>query len=119
MQSEVSERQCPARFHVTSAKNRASISRSGLDWRLMGAARGIAGSDRPEQEGCFLAANEYECDWFVRMNNTGGPVDVWEVSGVDADSLVESPQGYYFFPGVVDRDRVRLVRRDIPPVNRR
>ncbi|WP_197037714.1 MULTISPECIES: hypothetical protein [Actinomycetes] len=53
------------------------------------------------------------------MNNTGGPVDVWEVSGVDADTLVESPQGYYFFPGVVSRDRVRLVQRDIPPVNRR
>ncbi|MFJ6094940.1 hypothetical protein [Williamsia muralis] len=53
------------------------------------------------------------------MNNTGGPVDVWEVTGVDADTLVQSPQGYCFFPGVVSRDRVRLVQRDIPPVNRR
>ncbi|WP_279340937.1 hypothetical protein [Williamsia muralis] len=28
-------------------------------------------------------------------------------------------QGYYFFPGVVGRDRVRLVQRDIAAVNRR
>lgn len=30
-----------------------------------------------------------------------------------------SPQSYYFFPGVVGRNRVRLVQPDIPPVNRR
>jgi hypothetical protein len=85
----------------------------------MGAARGIAGSDRPEQAGCFLAANEYERDWFVRMNNTGGPVDVWEVSGVDSDELVQSPEGYFYFPGVLERDRLRLVEQDVAPVDRR
>lgn len=83
------------RYHVTSALNRASIQRYGLDWRRMGSARGIAGSLRAEQEGCFLASDEGERDWFVRMNNTGGAVDVWEVDGIDAASLVQSPEGHY------------------------
>jgi hypothetical protein len=35
-------------FHVTSARNRESILRHGLDWQFMGAAPGIAGSGGPE-----------------------------------------------------------------------
>jgi len=27
------------------------------------------------------------------MNNTGGPVDVWEAHGVDPDTLMQSPEG--------------------------
>ena len=78
----------PCYFHVISARNRASIAAHGLDWRLMAPATGIAGSPVPEQEGCFLAGDEWGTDWFVRMNDTGGPVDVWEVSGVDPESFV-------------------------------
>ncbi|MGV8875160.1 MAG: hypothetical protein ACOH2Q_21700 [Rhodococcus sp. (in: high G+C Gram-positive bacteria)] len=103
------------RYHVTSVLNRESIRRHGLDWRRMGAARGIAGSRRPEQEGCFLAASEWERDWFVGMNNTGGPVDVWEVRGVDDDDLQESPEYFYFLPGVIPISQIRLSQRDIEP----
>ncbi|MGV9946983.1 hypothetical protein [Rhodococcus aetherivorans] len=106
------------RYHVTSTLNRTSIARYGLDWNRMGAARGIAGSLRPEQPGCFLCASEWERDWFVRMNNTDGPVDVWEVHGVEAEDLIESPEGSYYFPGVIPRNRVRLVLQDVPPVAR-
>ncbi|CAM4144353.1 DarT domain-containing protein [Nocardia ninae] len=81
----------------------------------MGAARGIAGSDQPEQPGCFLALNDFECEWFVRMNNTGGPVDVWEVHGIEDDDLVLSPEGHRYFPGVIAAAQLRLVRRDVPP----
>ncbi|WP_194273573.1 hypothetical protein [Rhodococcus erythropolis] len=106
------------RYHVTSALNRASIQRYGLDWRRMGSARGIAGSLRAEQEGCFLASDEGERDWFVRMNNTGGAVDVWEVDGIDAASLVQSPEGhYYYFPGVIAAAELRLAQQDLPPVH--
>lgn len=87
----------------------------GLDWQRMGAARGIAGSERPEQDGCFLVADDFDVDWFVGLNNTGGPVDVWEVAGVDPGSLVRSPEGYLYFPGAIAADRVRLVRADVPP----
>ena len=40
-------------YHVTSVLNRESIAQHGLDWRRMGAARGIAGSRAPvdSQEG--------------------------------------------------------------------
>lgn len=82
----------------------------------MGAAPGIAGSHGPEQQGCFLAADEGERDWFVRMNNTGGPVDVWEVDGIEDADLVESPGShYFFFPGVIAAAEVRLALRDLPP----
>jgi hypothetical protein len=105
----------PLFFHVTSVANRASIEEHGLDWRRMGAARGIAGSTRPEQEGCFLAPDEDTTDYFVRMNNTGGPVDVWVVEGIDDLDLVTSPNGYDYFPGVIPRENLRLARQDVPP----
>jgi hypothetical protein len=50
------------------------------------------------------------------MNNTGGPVDVWEVHGIDEGDLVTSPEGFGYFPGVIVREQLRLVRRDVPPV---
>ncbi|OZC79405.1 hypothetical protein CH251_00410 [Rhodococcus sp. 06-462-5] len=103
------------RYHVTSVLNRESIRQHGLDWRRMGAARGIAGSHQPEQEGCFLAADEWERDWFVGMNNTGGPVDVWEVSGVEDAELRQSPENFYFRPGVIPTSQIRLVHKDIEP----
>lgn len=104
-----------ARFHVTSSANRQSIAEHGLDWRRMGAAPGIAGSQAPEQAGCFLAEDEATRDWFVWMNNTGGPVDVWEVLDVARDDLRVSPEGFGFFPGVIGPERLRLLQRDLPP----
>lgn len=81
----------------------------------MGLAPGIAGSYKPEQEGCFLAKGEFDCRWFVRMNNTGGPVDVWQVDDVDDAELVVSPQGYFYYPGIIGRERLTLIQKDIPP----
>jgi hypothetical protein len=106
-------------FHVTSSKNRESILANGLDWRLMGGSCGIAGSGKPEQEGCFLCPTDWEADWFVRMNNTGGPVDVWAVDGVDERDLVESPEGFLYLPTTVPPYRLTLLRGDIPPQQRR
>ena len=107
-----------SRFHVTSVANRASIRQHGLDWSRMGAARGIAGSIAPEVEGCFLAADERDADYFVRMNNTGGPVDVWEVSGVDDGDLLEF-SGYAYLPARIPRGRLRLARTDLAPARTR
>lgn len=104
----------PVRYHVTSVLNRDSIRVHGLDWRRMGVARGIAGSRRPEQEGCFLG-DSGDVDWFVNMNNTGGPVDVWEIVDVELDDLVTSPENYFYVTAVITPDRMRLVRRDLPP----
>ena len=73
----------------------------------LGAGRRKAGS--------FLALSEHETEWFVRMNNTGGPVDVWEVADVNEDDLVEAPEGHLYLPGVISRERLRLVRVDIQP----
>ena len=105
----------PALFHVTSSRNRESIRAHGLDWQRMQFARGIAGSVRPEQEGCFLCLDQWEVDWFVDMNNTGGTVDVWAVEGVSREALVVSPEGHHYVPGIVSRDQLKLVRSDIPP----
>ena len=62
-------------FHVTSSLNQESILAHGFDWSPVGAARGIADSLEPQQEGCFLVLREFKADWFIRMNNSGGPVD--------------------------------------------
>jgi hypothetical protein len=102
-------------FHVTSSRNRESILANGLDWRLMGASCGIAGSDAPVQAGCFLCIDETEVNWLVRTNNTGGPVDVWEVDGVGAQEFVRSPEGHWYLPTTVPPARLKLVHANVPP----
>jgi hypothetical protein len=100
-------------FHVTSVLNRESIQQHGLDWSKMGVARGIAGSNRPEKEGCFLCLNEFDADWFVRINNTGGPVDVWAIEDVDESALVVSGEGFSYIPGCIPADKLTLEQRDL------
>lgn len=100
-------------FHVSSVLNRRSIQRYGLDASHMGAARGIAGSTRPEAEGIFLVAEESDVSWFVRMNNTGGPVDVWQVDGVDVDRMVGNGTGYFYLPCRIPVDQLTLVQQDL------
>lgn len=101
-------------WHVTSSLNRASIRRHGLDWRFMSLAPGIAGSRRPEQEGCFLCRDEFELSFFVQMNNTGGTIDVWEVADLEQESFVESSTGFAYYPGVIGTDQIRLLHQDLP-----
>jgi hypothetical protein len=102
----------PAFFHVSSVRNRESIRTNGLDWTRMGAARGIAGSDRPEVDGVFLCAEEFTVDFFVRMNNTGGAVDVWQVNGIDPSRLLDNGNGFFYLPERVSADQLTLVRTD-------
>lgn len=78
-------------------------------------APGIAGSPDPEQEGCFVCRDEREVDWFIRMNNTGGPIDVWAIEGVDEHELVESPEGYPYLAAPIPPEQIALVRHDIEP----
>jgi hypothetical protein len=101
-------------FHVSSVRNRDSIRRHGLDASRMGAAPGIAGSSRPEAGGIFLCSDAFTAEFFVRMNNTGGPVDVWQVGGVDAGELRDNGNGFFYLPGGIAADRVTLVRPDLP-----
>ena len=105
----------PDCFHVSSVLNRDSIAAHGLDVRLMGAARGIAGSRRPEQDGCFIARGTWQRDYFVNMNNTGGPVDVWRVSNIDPEEFVTSPEGYSYVPGAIAASQLVLTDTDIHP----
>jgi hypothetical protein len=88
----------PSLFHVSSVRNRASIAEHGLDWTRMAAASGIAGSNRPEEEGAFLCRDEFEADFFVRLNNTGGPVDVWIVDEIDEALLSDNRNGFLYLP---------------------
>lgn len=99
-------------FHVSSVRNRSSISSYGLDWTLMNAAPGIAGSASPEVEGCFLC-RDFEVEWFANaINNTGGAVDVWLVDRVNADELLPDPDGsgHYYVPARIPCDQLTLVR---------
>lgn len=84
----------------------------------MGGAFGIAGSDNPEQRGVFLCSDEFEVDWFVQMNATGGPVDVWAVDGLTDDSLTESQEGHSYFPGSIPVEALELLRTDVEAPSR-
>src|ERR1700730_17121550 len=88
----------PPLFHVSSAANRETDRAHGLDWNRMGAARGIAGSMTPEENGVFLCRDEFEARFFTDLNNTGGPVDVWVVTGVAESELVTGGSGVCYFP---------------------
>ncbi len=101
-------------FHVSSAANRGSILAHGLDWARMGAAPGIAGSRAPEAEGIFLCLDEFEAGMFVRMNNTGGPVDVWAVTGVEAEQLIGAGSGYGYYPAPIPPGQVALCQPPQP-----
>ena len=103
----------PTFFHVTSVLNRESIRAHGLDWTRMGAARSIAGSTRPEVGGIFLCAEEFTVDFFVRMNNTGTSADVWQMDGVDPNSLLDNGHGFEYLPERVRPDQLTLVRMDV------
>jgi hypothetical protein len=102
-------------FHVTSTRNRESIETHGLDWTRMKDVPGIAGSVQPEEEGCFLCLDEWEASWFVRMNNTGGSVDVWAVDGVEEGEILESPEGFSYVRSRIPPQRLTLVRADVDP----
>ena len=40
------------------------------------------------------------------MNNTGGPVDVWRVSGTFGDQMIDNGSGFSYFPGRIPPDQV-------------
>lgn len=97
-------------FHVSPSVNRASITRHGLDWRRMGATRGIAGSLRPELPAVFLTDMvEDERGFFVGFARE--PVDVWAVR-VDGLWLENGPDGWYISPEPIEPARLRLTLRD-------
>jgi len=63
----------------------------------------------------FLCRDEFEAEWFVDMNNTGGPVDVWAVEGVDPQSLVDNGNGHAYVSEWIPASRLTLLRIDLPP----
>ena len=106
-------------FHVSSTLNRASIQTYGLDWTRMSATPGIAGSRRPEVEGVFLSPDHFTATFFVRINNTGGPVDIWAVDNVDPVDLIEAGSGYSYVPYRIDPHQLvlqdeKLTEEDLP-----
>lgn len=107
-------------FHVSSARNRESIQARGLDWTRMSGTRGIAGSRQPEVEGIFLSPDHFTAQFFVRINNTGGPVDIWAVDDVDPNDLIDSGNGFSYVPYRIDPQRLTLhdqglTEDDLPP----
>jgi hypothetical protein len=70
----------------------------------MGAAPGIAGSRSPEEEGVFLAIDDWDVKWFAEMGLEAGheSVDVWVVNL--PDGLEPSDEADY-----------PLLSRPIPP----
>lgn len=66
-----------------------------------------------ELDGVFLCRDEFEAAWFVQMNNTSGPVDVWVVTSIKAQQLIDGGSGFDYFPGWIPPSQVALA--DWPP----
>ena len=78
-------------YHASRSANRDSIARHGLDWRLMSASPGIAGSAEAEWPGIFLCT-----DLEGAPDADGGGSDDWMIA-----------------PQPIGPDRIELVRRDV------
>lgn len=107
-------------FHVTSIRNRESIQAHGLDWSRMADSSGIAGSRRPEVDGVFLVEDHFTAEFFVRINNTGGAVDIWAVDDVDPADLVNAGSGFSYVRHRIDPHQLTLhdqglTERDLSP----
>jgi hypothetical protein len=61
----------------------------------------------PEADGVFLC-QEFHVGFFVRMNITGGPVDVWAVSGTFEDQMIDNGSGFFYFPSRIPATQVTL-----------
>lgn len=99
-------------FHVSRAVNRTSILAHGLDWRRMGAARGIANSPVPERRAVFLDRSGPD-SFFTTF--TGEPLDVWAVDLEDlwteSDPAASGGRDdtWAMCPTPIPADRLRLV----------
>ena len=82
-------------------------------WRgSRGTTERIAGSNSPEVAGVFLCVDRLEAAYFMRMNNTGGPVDVWQIDGIDVGELLDAGSGYLLLPRPVHSASVQLTALD-------
>jgi hypothetical protein len=77
----------------------------------MGAAPGIAGSQRPEIEGIYLARSLSEGLWFAAFG-THASIDVWSVD-VRGLALLDGPDGFPYFPGSIGPERLQLVEASL------
>lgn len=96
-------------YHVSSSTNRESIRQHGVDWQLMEAAPGVAGSTRFELPAVFLNESFGEAEFFVDMARF--PVDVWavEATGLWGEN---GPDGWVIVPEPISTERLRLVDQD-------
>lgn len=83
----------------------------------MGAAPGIAGSREPEIDGVFVCASEFDAGFFIRMNNTGGPVDLWIIDGIDEEQLLTTGSRFSYYPGPITAGSLTLARESLPPAS--
>jgi hypothetical protein len=75
----------------------------------MGPASGIAGSRTPEVDGCFLAQDEYDVEFYLGFD-TNDLVDVWLVEGIHWTELIESQESFWYYPDKVPRSMISLQR---------
>ncbi|WP_186525949.1 hypothetical protein [Leekyejoonella antrihumi] len=65
----------------------------------------------------FVCQDESDVDFFARMNNTGGPIDVWEITGIEESQLLTSGSGFCYLPDTIGPERITLVETRAQPVD--
>jgi hypothetical protein len=48
------------------------------------------------------------------MKNTGGPVDVWAVSGTFEGQMIDNGSGFFYFPGRIPAGQLTLTEWPSP-----
>lgn len=75
---------------------------------------GIAGSERFEQPGVFLAETRDEADWFVEMAKERHPlVDIWSVTLDGIDGEETRIDGFLCWTAPIPRSHLELVEKDL------
>lgn len=45
-------------------------------------------------DGVFVCRSDGEVEFFLALNNTRGPVDVWAIDALNEHDLVQAPEGF-------------------------
>jgi len=96
-------------YHLSPVENRDSIRAHGLDPSRMGAAPGLAGSERPEVTGVYVFDDPGEAKWWAgtmgERHRSG--LDLWQFTAQQAQ-LAAGPDGFDHLTGTVAPEALRL-----------
>src|SRR5258708_28918478 len=92
----------PARRHGAASRLTRGAARAG--W--------LCSRREPTVSGEFgREPGQFQTGFFIGLNNTGGPVDVWAITGIDERQLTEAPNRFRCYPAKIPASQVTLIQQ--------